>query len=667
MPRPIDTSGRYVPALDGVRALAVALVIGYHLGVPGLGGGLLGVGVFFTLSGFLITGVLLSGWHRTGRVRLGEFYLRRARRLLPAVAVLLVVVLLVTVFVDPGVLARRAWQALGAALYVGNWQTIASGQSYFDRFAGPEPLDHLWSLAVEEQFYLVWPLVLLLLVAIPRITLRVAAAVTGVLAAGSFVLLWMTASPGFDNTRAYEGTDTRAGGLLVGAAVALLLWQPAGTPRTAGTRRLDRWAVLGLLVIGGLVAFTDEYSMFLYRGGLLLLSLATVAVVAVVVHPGSRVGAVLAWRPLTWVGERSYGIYLWHLPVVVFAPAEAFADQPVLRGAALVGVTVGLAALSWTLVEDPIRRRGLRGAFEAGRFDRLGRRRPVSSLAAGAAVVVLVAGTALGAQAVVGGGPPALAAAAPADLENPPLPPDATTPVTPTPTPVPEKRASRSAATPSPSATRPARPRTSCTSLVHVGDSTSVGLMDPAYLPQRRARIDAQYRRVGVRDFTADISGARSIVEHYEDNPNAEEAVVSRTDAGYDGCWTLAMGVNEAANQYVGGVVPFDDRIDRVMRHIPRDTPVLWLTVRTLNRSGPYGDREMRRWNAALVKACQRYPAMRVYDWRSEARSSWYIPDRIHFTTRGYTERAARIADALAAAFPADGPSPAGCLVRSGR
>jgi hypothetical protein len=191
--------------------------------------------------------------------------------------------------------------------------------------------------------------------------------------------------------------------------------------------------------------------------------------------------------------------------------------------------------------------------------------------------------------------------------------------------------------------------------------------MDPAYLPQRRARIDAQYRRVGVRDLTADISGARSIVERYEDNPNAEEAVVSRTDAGYDGCWTLAMGVNEAANQYVGGVVPLDDRIDRVMRHIPRDTPVLWLTVRTLNRSGPYGDREMRRWNAALVKACQRYPAMRVYDWRSEARSSWYIPDRIHFTTRGYTERAARIADALAVAFPADGPSPAGCLVRSGR
>jgi peptidoglycan/LPS O-acetylase OafA/YrhL len=671
MPRPVEGDGRYVPALDGVRALAVALVIGYHLGVPGLGGGLLGVGVFFTLSGFLITGLLLSAWHRTGRVGLGRFYLHRARRLLPAVVVLLVVVLLTTLVVDRAALAVVGARALGALLYVANWQTIAAGESYFERFAGPGPVDHLWSLAVEEQFYLLWPLVLLLLVALPRVTLRAVAWMTAGLAAGSFVLLWVLASPGFDNTRAYEGTDTRAGGLLVGAVVAILMWQPSGPQRFARPPHhgLDRWAVLGLVVIGGLTVFTDEYSMFLYRGGLLLLSLATAAVLAVVVQPGSRVGAVLGARPLTWVGERSYGIYLWHLPVIVFTPADVLGDLPALRGAVLVAVTVGLAALSWSLVEDPIRRHGLRGAFEAGRYDALGRPRVASALVGAGIAVVLVPTAVLSAQALLWGTPAARAAAGPVDLDKPPIPPDATAVPSPTPSAPAE---TRSGPTASPSST-PSRTvstaalRTRCTELVHVGDSTSIGLMDPAYQPDKKARIDRQYRRVGVQDFTADISGARSIVEHYKDNPNAEEAVQSRTDQGYAGCWTLAMGVNEAANQYVGGVVSLDKRIDLVMRHIPRDTPVLWVTVRTLNSGGPYGDPQMQKWNAALVTACERYPNMRVYNWRSEAKSSWYVTDGIHFTTKGYTQRAARIADALAWAFPADGPSPAGCLVRSGR
>lgn len=670
MPRPVEGSGRYVPALDGVRALAVALVIGYHLGVPGLRGGLLGVAIFFTLSGFLITGVLLSMWHRTGRYGLGRFYLQRARRLLPAVVVLLVVVLLTTVLVDRSALGTVAVQAGGALLYVSNWQTIAEGQTYFDRFAGPGPLDHLWSLAVEEQFYLVWPLVLLALAVVPWVTTRFAAWVTGGLAAASFVLLWLHASPGFDNTRAYEGTDTRAGGLLVGAALALLMWHPGGAPRLAGMsrRRLDRWAVLGLGVIALLTRFTDEYSMFLYRGGLLVLSLATAAVIAVVVQPESRVGAVLGWRPFAWVGERSYGIYLWHLPIIVFTPSDVLADQPLLRAGALVGITVGLAALSWVLVEDPIRRNGLRGALRLGRVGRDGRPRAVPAVAAATGSLVLVATTALSAQALVAGIPPAALVAAGVDTSRPPVPRDAvaaepggdgarqpTEPVT------------EGAGGSSQETAAPAGPRTRCAELVHVGDSTSIGLMDPAYQPDPTARIDHQYERVGVEDFAADISGARSIVEHYQGTPNAEEAVESRTDHGYDGCWTLAMGVNEAANQYVGGVVPVDERIDRVMRHIPTDAPVLWLTVRTLVSSGPYADAQMQQWNAALLDACERYPNMRVYDWRAEVRKSWFIHDDIHYSARGYKARAARIADALAVAFPAAGSSPAGCLVRSGR
>ena len=664
MPRPVEGPARYVPALDGVRAVAVALVLGYHLGVPGMDGGLLGVGVFFTLSGFLITGILLSAWHRSGRIGLGDFYLRRARRLLPAVVLLLLVVLLTSLVVDPATLGTVGPQALGAMVYLSNWQTIASGQSYFERFAGPGPLEHLWSLAVEEQFYLVWPVVLLLLMALPRVPLRVLAGLTALLAAASFALLWLTAQPGFDTTRAYEGTDTRAGGLLVGAVVALLMWQPDGPPRMKGAARRspDRWALLGLVVIGALVVFTDDYSMFLYRGGLLVLSVATVTVLAAVVQPGSRLATVLGCRPLAWVGERSYGIYLWHLPVIVFTPADVLADQPVQRAALLVGVTVGLAALSWSLVEDPVRRRGLRGAWEAGRFDRNGRPRAIPGLVAGTMAMVLVATSALAAQALLWGQPPALAATPAAALDRPPVPSDAKAAPRPTQSGSPEPPA-----TAAPAPTRSGPPKTRCTELVHVGDSTSIGLMDPAYQPDPTARIDAQYKRVGVKDFVADISGARSIVEHYRNKPNAEEAVKARTDRGYAGCWTLAMGVNEAANQYVGGVVPLARRIDLVMRHIPRDSPVLWLTVRTLNRSGPYGDPEMTKWNSALLDACRRYPNLRVYDWRAEAKSSWFVPDKIHFTTAGYTQRAARIADALARAFPAGAPFAQTCVVRSGR
>ncbi len=667
MPRPVEGDGRYVPALDGLRALAVALVVGYHLGVPGMGGGLLGVGVFFTLSGFLITGVLLSTWHTTGRYSLRRFYLQRARRLLPAVVVVLVVVLLTVLLVDPAALATVGAQAVGALLYVSNWQAIAAGQSYFERFAGPGPLDHLWSLAVEEQFYLVWPLVLLVLAVIPWVSPRIAAWVTAGLAAGSFGLMWWFASPGFDNTRAYEGTDARAGGLLVGAALALLMYRSGKRPRLEGMDRsgVDRWAVLGLTVIALMSVATDDHSMFLYRGGLLVLSLATAAVVAVVVQPESRVGAVLGWRPFTWVGERSYGIYLWHLPVVVFTPTEVLEEAPLARAAALVALTVGLAALSWSLVEDPIRRHGLRAVWrgESGGGD--ARRRGVPAVAAATGALVLVATSALSAQALVGNGTRPHLAAGPVGDDAPPLPPDAT----PAPTPTPRATSAdtgRRAAAPAPP-TRPAADplRTRCTELVHVGDSTSIGLMDPAYQPDPKARIDAQYARVGVEDFTADISGARSIVEHYKNRPNALEAVEARTDRGYDGCWTMAMGVNEAANEYVGGVVPFAERIDRVMRHIPADAPVLWLTVRTLLSDGPYGDAQMRRWNDALVAGCGRYPNMRVYDWRSEVHGSWFIYDDIHYSTAGYAQRSRRVANALAVAFPAEGASPPGCLVRS--
>jgi hypothetical protein len=197
---------------------------------------------------------------------------------------------------------------------------------------------------------------------------------------------------------------------------------------------------------------------------------------------------------------------------------------------------------------------------------------------------------------------------------------------------------------------------------VHVGDSTSIGLMDPDYLPSPKDRIDSQYRLVGATNVQTDILGARSIVEHYKGQPNAQEATAKRVDAGYDGCWVFAMGTNEAANVYAGSTVGLDQRIDLLMKEI-KGQPVMWLTVKTLRPSGPWAEQQMLKWNAALLSACARYPNMRVYDWASQVTNAWFISDGIHFTTPGYRERAKRTAQALATAFPADGQSPNGCLV----
>lgn len=204
MPRPTKHPDRYVPALDGLRTIAVTLVVLYHLGVPGFGGGLMGVAVFFTLSGYLITTNLVSTKLRHGTFRLGTFWFRRFRRLLPAVITTLVAVLFLTVAFDSGSLGTRAAQALSALFYVNNWHTIAAGNSYFDQFAGLGPLDHMWSLSIEEQFYIFWPLLLVVLFALLRGRRRIVTA-TLALTAASFALMWWLAAGGTDHTRIYEG------------------------------------------------------------------------------------------------------------------------------------------------------------------------------------------------------------------------------------------------------------------------------------------------------------------------------------------------------------------------------------------------------------------------------------------------------------------------------
>ena len=643
MPRPVGQSSAYMPGLDGLRALSVIAVVGYHLGVPYLQGGFLGVGMFFTLSGYLITSILLRTWRKKGKVDLKDFWIRRARRLLPGVILLLGVVLVATAIAQPDNWSTRLSESVAALFYVSNWSTIASGVSYFERFGGPGPLDHLWSLAIEEQFYVLWPVLFALVMKVFRGRLRWVIALTVALAAASFVAMYALAVPGFDNTRAYEGTDTRAGGILIGAVLAMAWTQGRHTSKSTVFSRtlMDVLGLGSLAVIVGLILTTDQYSLSLYRGGLLALSLATATLVSVVVHPTSLVAKAIGAAPLRWIGERSYGIYLWHLPLVAFIPKSFMADQAALRGLVLIGLTLLIAELSWSLIEDPIRVHGFVGALRLQRsVDQGAERRTVPELASVVAwCFVTVFGIAvLSSAALIGRSADALADG-PRQIT-----------ISPTTTLAPAPVAVLSA----PATTVPLRPETSCASVAHVGDSTSVGLMSEQFLPDPALRIDAQYRGVGADVVVTDIAGARSVVETYEGQPNAETAVLDLVKAGHDGCWVFAMGTNEAANSAAGSNIGGRERIDIMMAAAGR-RPVMWLTVRSLLNDGPYADTEMRKFNEALAEACSRHPNMAVFDWAAEAQDGWFQDDGIHFTSDGYAERGRRTALGLANAFPAVG------------
>jgi lysophospholipase L1-like esterase len=208
------------------------------------------------------------------------------------------------------------------------------------------------------------------------------------------------------------------------------------------------------------------------------------------------------------------------------------------------------------------------------------------------------------------------------------------------------------AASPSAEANPVTGSQTSCTSVAHIGDSTSDGLVLPAYQPDPNLRIAAQYRRVGVTTFISEVSGARSIYETWHGFPNGYAVAQQLIRRGYAGCWVIALGTNDAADVSVGSAMSMSARIREMMTLIGNE-PVLWVNVVSLLSSGPYAESNMQAWDRALVQACPQYPTMRVYDWAAAARPGWFISDGIHYTPQGYAERARLIANALALAFPA--------------
>ncbi len=385
-----------IDGLDGLRALAIIGVLVYHLNASWLPGGFLGVDVFFVVSGFLITTLLVREHRRTGRVALSSFWVRRARRLLPALALCVLVSVLMARLVSQDLLVSIERQVLGALTFSTNWVEITAGSSYFDQTA-PQLFMNFWSLAVEEQFYLLWPFVTIVLLATAG---RVRVGVAVVAGAVSALLMAVQFVPGSDATRVYYGTDTHLIGLMAGAALAFAWASPRLSQQVLPSRwgRFGRYAVpLAAAVLLTEMFLLDEESTLTFRGGIALASVATAVLVMGVLD--RRSGRPTAWQRLvghpaaTWVGARSYSIYLWHWPVILLVAL----DNPAAPGTTsfwltrlwCVVVTLALADLTFRLVERPFRTRGFRGvaAMAHGRMTSLGRRAK-QGVAVGTAVLV---------------------------------------------------------------------------------------------------------------------------------------------------------------------------------------------------------------------------------------------------------------------------------------
>jgi peptidoglycan/LPS O-acetylase OafA/YrhL len=372
-----------VPALDGIRALAVAAVLLFHGGVSWARGGFLGVDAFFVLSGYLITTLLLAERRRTGRISLARFWGRRARRLLPA---LLLMVVVVAIWADTFLASEEVHllrgDALAAVFYVANWRMMSSGGDYFAQTAAPSPLQHTWSLGIEEQFYLAWPVLLLVVFLLRQPQRWLVAVCAGGTAASAvaLALVYDAANP----ARAYYGTDTRGASLLMGAGVAAVLARRGQRaehiephPHRSG---LAAAAVLGAGISAWAWTRMSGETTSLYYGGM---SVCALAVAAVIVHialvPEGLSARLLSMPPLPVLGRISYGIYLWHWPVFLAADSRRTGQHGAALFALRCLITLAIACLSYLLVERPIR------------SGELLRRRPVSVVAPLATVAAAVA------------------------------------------------------------------------------------------------------------------------------------------------------------------------------------------------------------------------------------------------------------------------------------
>ena len=602
----------YLAGLDGIRAIAVAGVVIYHLGAPWMRGGFLGVDVFFVLSGYLITTLVIDEVERTGGFSFRRFYVRRARRLLPALALLLVAMAGVAVAM-PSEAAELRGDIAAAVTYASNWWQIFADRSYFEMVSRPPLLQHLWSLAIEEQFYLVFPLVAVVALRAGRARVGQVAGILALLSALAMAVLAIrTSSPvPNDPSRVYFGTDTHAMGLLVGAAMAAAwtpwrTWEPAGSwfrERGRAVRRFEAGVtdVLGVLALLGVVAafvWVDEFSDALYRGGFLAFSLLAAVLVGAVADPAGLLGRAVGRQPLRWLGERSYGIYLWHWPVFMLTRPGVDLDlspwpATILRLAAVLGI----AELSYRFVEVPVRRGAVGRAVAHVRRPHADRARTVLRVVAAAVGLVVVGGVATAALAQV----PRVGADS-GSWQPEPIPavtsvrPTSTPTVTPTPTPTPTRTPVETAV-----AVPPPPPPEEVGTVSSIGDSVMLGAA--ADLTARGVTVDA----VQSRQFGAML-----------------ELVRAGVAAGTLGHTLIVHG---------GTNGPIDEASLRELLELTRDRRVYLVNVHVPRTWADYN-------NELLARVTPEYPHAQLLDWNTlgTANRAWFTGDDIHLQAGGGRE-----------------------------
>ncbi|MBD7920276.1 acyltransferase [Cellulomonas sp. Sa3CUA2] len=591
----------HLRGLDGVRALAVVAVLLYHLRVPWAPGGFLGVDVFFVLSGYLVAALVLDEVETTGRFRTGRFLARRVRRLVPALLAVLAGA------AAAGLVARDALTSLrgdllAALTYTSNWWQVVADRSYFELTGRPPLLQHLWSLAVEAQFYLAVPLVALLALRAGRARVGQVAAVLAV--ASTVAMGVLAARAGMpvpqDPTRVYVGTDTHAMGLLLGVAAATV-WRPWRTWRAGGSwaaergdavRRFEAGVtdVVGVLALAGVVAcvaLVDEFSVGLYRGGFLAFAGLTVVLVGAAADPAGLLGRALARQPLRWLGERSYGIYLWHWPVLMLTRPDQDVTLPDWAAPLVrVGVTLLLAEASYRWVEAPVRRGALGRAVVRLRTPAPGRVRAavvtatVTSAVVATAVVLAVGVVRTPAPDGTASGPTAGTSAAPDPIGSVVPQQDRAPSAAPTADPVPAEEVG---------------------TVTAFGDSVMLG--------------------------AAGELAARGVVV---------DAVVSR---GFGEMVDLALGAGAAGTLGHTVVVhggtngPVAEEDLRHLLEATADHRVFVLNVRVPRPWEQYD-------NELFARVVPEYPHARLLDWKSagEANPGWFYDDGIHLRAGGGRE-----------------------------
>jgi len=605
----------YIPALDGLRALAVVAVLLYHADQKWIPGGFLGVDVFFVISGYLITCLLLSDFQQTHGIGLKRFWYRRARRLLPALFAMLFVVSLYAIFFLPDVLDQLRGEVIAALTYVENWFLIFRNLSYFQSAGRPPLLQHVWSLAVEEQFYLFWPLILMLVLTVWGKSRK--ALLIGVLCGVAISTLEMAIlyHPYTDPSRVYYGTDTRVAALLLGAALAFV-WAPwrliGRTGRNAGIV-LDIVAVLSAFLLFYFFLNFGEYDPSLYRGGFLLVAAVSALLIAATVHPATKfVPKVLAVNVFLWIGVRSYGIYLWHWPI--YMVTRPHSDIPLTGIPLLVlrlTLTFVVAALSYKYIEEPIRHGAIERQWARYRTAPAEtQRKLMTRFTAGAAgivlgLVVIFVGLGNGGSAAVPAslGKQTDVVVRPGDtVVTTTLPGESTT----TPT----------AAPPGTPTTAPGAPVTTVTA---IGDSVMLG----AYVPLK-STIDTM--------FNASVTGVDAAQDRqFSTGVDLIQAYKDRGELGQD--VIVQLGTN-------GTVDPGD--FDRMMGILSDRNKVV-----IINAKVP------RPWeqqvNDTLAAGVKKYKNAVLLDWHDYggAHPEFFYGDEIHLRPEGAAAYANFVAQAL--------------------